>query len=106
MFRLTEDGRGNTSDRSVPLSPQLTLNIVRACARCVVFKKQIPPSTDMPRVLYLKGLWAFCMRADVSHCFHSASTGEAYPQPLPKRKGDENENGCSDYRNSCPAEKR
>ena len=28
----------------------------------------------MPRVLYLKGLWAFCMRADVSHCFHSAST--------------------------------
>ena len=60
---------------SVPLSPQLTLNIVRACARCVVFKKQIPPSTDMPRVLYLKGLWAFCMRADVSHCFHSASTG-------------------------------
>ena len=29
----------------------------------------------MPLVLYLKGLWAFCMRADVSHCFHSASTG-------------------------------
>ena len=28
----------------------------------------------MPRVLYLKGFWAFCMRADVSHCFHSAST--------------------------------
>ena len=35
----------------------------------------VPPSTDMPRVLCLKGFWAFCMRADVSQCFHRASTG-------------------------------
>ena len=35
----------------------------------------VPPSTDMPRVLCLKGFWAFCMRADVSQCFHRDSTG-------------------------------
>ena len=35
----------------------------------------VPPSTDMPRVLCLKGFWAFGVRADVSHCFHRASTG-------------------------------
>ena len=29
----------------------------------------------MPRVLCLKGFWAFCMRTDVSQCFHRASTG-------------------------------
>ena len=28
----------------------------------------------MPKILCLKGFRAFCMRADVSHCFHSAST--------------------------------
>jgi len=44
-------------------------------ARTVWFsKKMVPPSTDMPRVLCLKGFWAFCVRTDVSHCFHSAST--------------------------------
>ena len=39
------------------------------------FKKMVPPSTDLPRVLCLKGFWAFCMRADVSQCFHRDSTG-------------------------------
>ena len=39
------------------------------------FKKMVPPSTGTPKVLYLKGLWAFCMRADVSQCFHRDSTG-------------------------------
>ena len=34
----------------------------------------VPHSTETPRVLYLKGFWAFCVRTDVSHCFHSAST--------------------------------
>ena len=29
----------------------------------------------MPKVLYLKGVWTFRVCADVSHCFHSASTG-------------------------------
>ena len=29
----------------------------------------------MPRVLCLKGFWAFCVRADVSQCFHRDSTG-------------------------------
>ena len=29
----------------------------------------------MPKVLYLKGFWTFRVCADVSHCFHSASTG-------------------------------
>ena len=38
-------------------------------------KKMVSPSTDMPRVLCLKGFWAFCARADVSQCFHRASTG-------------------------------
>jgi hypothetical protein len=38
-------------------------------------KKMVPPSTDLPRVLCLKGFWAFCMRADVSQCFHRDSTG-------------------------------
>ena len=38
-------------------------------------KKMVPPSTDMPRVLRLRGFWAFCMRADVSQCFHRDSTG-------------------------------
>ena len=28
----------------------------------------------MPKVLYLKGFWTFRVCADVSHCFHSAST--------------------------------
>ena len=28
----------------------------------------------MPKVLYLKGVWTFRVCADVSHCFHSAST--------------------------------
>jgi len=38
-------------------------------------KKMVPPSTDLSRVLCLKGFWAFCMRADVSQCFHRDSTG-------------------------------
>ena len=46
-----------------------------AHARTAWFKKMVPPSTDMPRVLCLKGFWAFCMRADVSQCFHRDSTG-------------------------------
>ena len=29
----------------------------------------------MSKVLYLKGFWTFRVCADVSHCFHSASTG-------------------------------
>ena len=29
----------------------------------------------MLRYLYLKRFWAFCVRADVSQCFHRASTG-------------------------------
>ena len=29
----------------------------------------------MPRVLCLKGFWAFYVLADVSQCFHSAFTG-------------------------------
>lgn len=29
----------------------------------------------MPKVLYLKGFWTFRVCADVSHCFHIASTG-------------------------------
>ena len=29
----------------------------------------------MPKVLYLKGFWTFRVLADISHCFHSASTG-------------------------------
>ena len=28
----------------------------------------------MPRILCLKGFWAFFVRADVSQCFHRAST--------------------------------
>ena len=40
----------------------------------MVFKKKVPPSTGTPKVLYLKGFWAFRVCADVSHCFHSAST--------------------------------
>ena len=45
-------------------------------ARTVWFsKKMVPPSTDMPRVLCLKGFWAFCARTDVSQCFHRDSTG-------------------------------
>ena len=39
------------------------------------FKKMVPPSTDLPCLLYLKGFWAFCVRADVSQCFHRDSTG-------------------------------
>ena len=35
----------------------------------------VPPSTDLPSLLYLKGFWAFCVRADVSQCFHRDSTG-------------------------------
>jgi len=46
-----------------------------AHAHAVFFLKMVPPSTDMPRVLCLKGFWAFCMRADVSQCFHRDSTG-------------------------------
>ena len=46
-----------------------------AHARTAWFKKMVSPSTDMPRVLCLKGFWAFCMRADVSQCFHRDSTG-------------------------------
>ena len=38
------------------------------------FQKMVPPSTATSKVLYLKGVWAFCVRTDVSHCFHSAST--------------------------------
>ena len=38
-------------------------------------KKMVPPSTDLPSLLYLKGFWAFCVRADVSQCFHRDSTG-------------------------------
>ena len=38
-------------------------------------KKMVPHSTDLSRVLCLKGFWAFCMRADVSQCFHRDSTG-------------------------------
>ena len=46
-----------------------------AHARTAWFKKMVPPSTDLPSLLYLKGFWASGVRADVSHCFHSASTG-------------------------------
>ena len=46
-----------------------------ARARYVVFKKMVPPSTEVSKVLYLKGVGAFRVCADVSHCFHSASTG-------------------------------
>ena len=38
-------------------------------------KKMVSPSTDLPSLLCLKGFWAFCARADVSQCFHRASTG-------------------------------
>ena len=40
----------------------------------MVFKKKVPPSTGTAKVLYLKRFWAFRVCADVSHCFHSAST--------------------------------
>ena len=46
-----------------------------AHAHAVFFKKMVPPSTDLPSLLYLKGFWAFCVRADVSQCFHRDSTG-------------------------------
>ena len=61
--------------RGLPPQSSVGINNVRACAHCVVLKKMVPPSTDMPRVLCLKGFWAFCMRADVSQCFHRDSTG-------------------------------
>ena len=54
--------------------------------------KMLSRSTDMPRVLCLKGFWAFCVRMDVPRTFHNASTGGAYPRPLPKRRGDESGN--------------
>ena len=52
-------------------------HIIRyAHAHAVDFlKKMVPPSTEAPKVLYLKGFWAFRVCADVSHCFHSTSTG-------------------------------
>ena len=47
-----------------------------AHAHAVFFlKKMVSPSTDLPSLLYLKGFWAFCVRADVSQCFHRDSTG-------------------------------
>ena len=65
----------DTRDRHRVTMRTLAICQVRACARCVVFKKQVPPSTDTSKVLYLKGFWTFRVCADVSHCFHSASTG-------------------------------
>lgn len=46
-----------------------------AHAHAVFFLKMVPPSTDLPSLLYLKGFWVFCVRADVSQCFHRDSTG-------------------------------